>query len=667
MRYQVTAQHLAHIFPELTLKHERLLNQLNLDLGHLQLLRDGYQAWDSQDQRFWLLLLALVDAVNQGSLCLDLNHPTVNHHLQTIGLTQGLALATTQDWQQFKLNQQPVIKFEQGCLYFTKYWQLETQLQLALKRLLRQYTGVRFTAVQVATAAQQVTGELSFEQIEDKQVLAIVVSLLQPFSIISGGPGTGKTTIMSSVLRGLMLLGYEAKDVCLAAPTGRAANRMTESLHEVLSHRIKVPAVTDAELISIEATTIHRLLGARAQWRGFQYGEHNPLDCKVLVVDEVSMVDVALMRQLLQAIPLGCRVILLGDQFQLPSVDSGAVLADLMPPVGSTGEYSSDMWQKLEVALTPFNCKAELMAELNTIESAFMLTDHVTVLDVSKRNQKDIAELSESVRLGDSDAMFKQLSLASIDTNGQVAGDMAAWNWVEQIGVYWLPTQTDNQAWQETYLQWIQWHYFKSAIQFKSIITELNDFDQSSLTTYHNQLDQLFAVINSNRILTLVNDTLVGSLHINAQIAEMMKQRLAVTGSENRFHGSVIMLGQNSPSLGLFNGDVAILLAANNGQLRAVLPNKSGYRSHSIHVLPRFTSAYAITVHKSQGSEFNHVLMPLPEDEQHRLLSREIIYTGLTRAKQSVGIYAQRSTLETAVKRQTTRYSGLRFWYNQEH
>lgn len=665
MRYQVTAQHLAHIFPDLSLKHERLVNQLNLDLGHLQLLRDGFQAWEQTDQRFWQLLLALVDAVNQGSLCLDLNHPTVKHQLQAVGLTQALELAEAQDWPALQLNQQPVIKLAQGCLYFTKYWQLETQLQQALERLLQQYTGARFTATQVAAAARQVTDELSFEQIENKQVLAIVVSLLQPFSIISGGPGTGKTTIMSSVLRGLMLLGYAAKDVCLAAPTGRAANRMTESLHEVLSQRIKAPAKTDAALISLEAQTIHRLLGARAQWRGFQYGEHNPLDCKVLVVDEVSMVDVALMRQLLQAIPLDCRVILLGDQFQLPSVDSGAVLADLMPPVGTTGQYSSAMWQDLAKALSPFNCKADLMSALSTVEHAFMLTDHVTVLDVSKRNQIDIAQLSESVRLGDSEAMFKQLSLASIEASGQGTGDQTLWNQTAQTGVYWLPALPEAQAWQAGYLQWIQFHYFKSAIEFKSTVAELLDFDENTLTAYQSQLDQVFAVINSNRILTLVNESSVGSLHINAQIAEMMKQQLGVGGTENRFHGSVIMLGQNSPSLGLFNGDVAILLAASNGQLRAVVPYKGAYRSHSIHVLPRFTSAYAITVHKSQGSEFKHVLMPLPEDENHRLLSREIIYTGLTRAKQSVGIYAQRSALETAVKRQTTRHSGLRFWYNQ--
>ncbi len=664
MRYQVTAQHLAHIFPDLPVKHERLVKQLNLDLGHLQLLRDGYQAWDSQDQRFWLLLLALVDAVNQGSLCLDLNQSTVKQQLQTIGLTQGAELAAVQDWQQLQLNQQPVIKFEQGCLYFYKYWQFETQLQQALERLLQQYTGARFSAVQVADAAHQVTDELSFEQIEDKQVLAIVISLLQPFSIISGGPGTGKTTIMSSVLRGLMLLGYDAKDVCLAAPTGRAANRMTESLHEVLSQRIKVPAKTDAALISIEATTIHRLLGARAQWRGFQYGEHNPLDCKVLVVDEVSMVDVALMRQLLQAIPLGCRVILLGDQFQLPSVDSGAVLADLMPPVGTAGQYSSAMWQDLDKALNPFTCKANLMSALSTVEQAFMVTDHVTVLDVSKRNQQDIAELSESVRQGDSETMFKQLSLRSFEVSVQGTGEQTWWNQTEQTGVYWLPTVSDHQAWQTAYLQWIQCHYFKSVIKFKSIIRALIEFDPNSMNSYQNQLDQVFAVINSNRILTLVNESLVGSLHINAQITEMMKQQLGVAGAENRFHGSVIMLGQNSPTLGLFNGDVAILLAASNGQLRAVVPYKGGYRSHSIHVLPRFTSAYAITVHKSQGSEFKHVLMPLPEDQTHRLLSREIIYTGLTRAKQSVGIYASRSALETAVKCQTIRHSGLRFWYN---
>jgi len=128
----------------------------------------------------------------------------------------------------------------------------------------------------------------------------------------------------------------------------------------------------------------------------------------------------------------------------------------------------------------------------------------------------------------------------------------------------------------------------------------------------------------------------------------------------------VIMMRKNNNALGLFNGDVAVLLAANNGQLRAVLPYKAGYQSHSIHVLPEFTSAYAITVHKSQGSEYQHVLLALPEDDKHRLLCREIIYTGITRAKQSVDIYTQPNALKAAIEKQTTRHSGLRLWYNEK-
>ncbi len=214
-------------------------------------------------------------------------------------------------------------------------------------------------------------------------------------------------------------------------------------------------------------------------------------------------------------------------------------------------------------------------------------------------------------------------------------------------------------------MNWIKYHYFNQLTAFKTLLSELIELDESELSQYQTQLDQVFAVINSNRILTLVNETSVGSLQINAEIVELMKQQLGVLGVQNRFHGSVIMMGQNNAALDLFNGDVAILLATSQGQLRAVMPHKGGYRSHSIHVLPRFSSAYAITVHKSQGSEFNHVLMPLPQDEKHRLLTREIIYTGMTRAKQSVGIYAQQAALNSAIKRQTSRHSGLRFWYNQ--
>lgn len=658
MKFQVTAQYLAHIFPGLALNHERLVSQLNLDLGHLQLLRDCFLAWEIDEPKFWMLLLCLVDAVNQGSLCLDLKHRAVQKQLRAVGLTQPTAQAKEHNWDQLLLNEQSLFRMENACLYFTKYWQTEHELQEALLRLLSEYNGTRFTSSQVADAAMQVTEDLSFEHIEDRQLLAIVISLLKPFSIISGGPGTGKTTIMSSVLRGLMYLGYHPEDVVLAAPTGRAANRMTESMHEVLTQHIKVPANTDAGLQSIKAKTIHRLLGARAQWRGFQYGAHNLLDCKVLVIDEVSMVDVALMRQLLQAVPLDCRVVLLGDQFQLPSVNSGSVLADLMPPVDSTDQYSQSMWQDLTKALEKCTNKDSVLAELNVVEQGYLLTDHVTVLTVSKRSQSNISAVSELIRQGDVSGLFKSPKL-------QLGTEQGNWSDADLSGVSLVQATEDIRAWQNDYLNWIKFHYFKSQISFKTLISELIGFDENNLSVYQSHLDQIFKVINSNRILTLVNDSPVGSLQINAQITDLMKQQLAVSGVGNSFHGSVIMMGRNNASLHLFNGDVGVLLAASSGQLRVVLPYKNAYISHSVHVIPSFTTAYAMTVHKSQGSEFNHVLMPLPEDVNHRLLSREIIYTGMTRAKQSVVLYAHSAALQAAVKRQTTRHSGLHFWYNQ--
>jgi len=330
-------------------------------------------------------------------------------------------------------------------------------------------------------------------------------------------------------------------------------------------------------------------------------------------------------------------------------------LADLMPPVGTTDQYSQAMWQNLSVALDNFACKTTLLKQFTAVDKAFVLTDHVAVLSVSKRNQADIAQLSEWVRQGNSEKVLTSVLIKAND-------EADKWSHADQSGVYFIPALQDNKAWQHGYLNWVKSHYFNPQTGFKNLLTELIDLDENELSQYQTRLDQVFAVINSNRILTLVNETSVGSLQINAEIVELMKRQLGVSGAQNRFHGSVIMMGQNNGALDLFNGDVAILLATSQGQLRALMPYKGGYRSHSIHVLPRFTSAYAITVHKSQGSEFNHVLMPLPTDLKHRLLSREIIYTGMTRAKQSVGIYAEQTALKTAVNRQTSRHSGLRFW-----
>lgn len=654
MQFQVTTQSLQHRFPANRINYEWVANHLTLDLGHLQLLRDCFTVWGHPDDAFLATLLYLVHEVNHGSLGININDQMFLRALKNMGVNSHVDTKDCQQWSQLKLAEQTIIVCDKYDLYFAKYWQVKRNLSTTLEQLLLNYSGLEFSPAQVSKKIQEVIDDLTFETVENKQVQAIVMSLLQPFSIISGGPGTGKTTIMCSVLRGLLKLGYQAQDMIMAAPTGRAANRMTESVHEVLSNHIKSLSESDEQLLKTSAMTIHRLLGAHPYRGGFDYGLHNQLTCKVLIIDEVSMVDVVLMKQLLQAVPKNCRVILLGDQFQLPSVDSGAVLADLMPPLGGDAMISADMKTQMATALEGVHQKDEIMRQLHVTNKPQLLTDKVTVLDVSKRCQSDIATISELIRCGDSDAVFSSKLWQNVE--GQQPNSN---------GVWFLAASFDSQTWLNYCQQWVQQHYFAEEADFKSDLHQLHGFNEQEIDQYQTLLDGVFKTITSNRILTLINQSSLGSHVINKQISEMMRSRLAVTGYQNMYHGSVIMLQKNDSALHVFNGDIGILLENKNGQLRVVLPFKNSYMSHSIHVVPTFKSAYAMTVHKSQGSEFEHVLMPLLTDGNHRLMTREIIYTGMTRAKKSVTFYGEKTAFKTAIRKQTKRHSGLRFWYNE--
>ncbi|MCB1582404.1 MAG: exodeoxyribonuclease V subunit alpha [Marinicella sp.] len=653
MKFQVNSRLLQQRFPFSALNHCWITENLSLDLGHLQLLRDCFKQWQLSDDTLLALLLYLVHQVNQGSLCVELKEPDFLQSLRLMGVATPIDNQQIRQWSQLLLNDKSILVFENDAIFFERYWQMKNMLSKRLRDLLKAYAGSVFTAQQVGSIALEVIDELSFDSIENKQILAVITSLLQPFSIISGGPGTGKTTIMSAVLRGLIKLGYKASDIILAAPTGRAANRMTESLHQVLSQHVKKLSMVDKQLLLISALTIHRLLGSHPYRGGYDHGLHNPLSCKVLVIDEVSMVDVMLMNQLLHAVPSNCRVVFLGDQFQLPSVESGAVLADLMPPLGLENDVSELMYSQLITALTGFSEKEEMISKFSVVAKPQLLTDKVTVLDVSKRSKAHIATISELIKSGESEAVLASEYWRPFHAEA-----------LSKTGVFFLPMPKESQNWLSFCQGWIKHHYFVAYPTFKSQLMALQGFDESQLSAYHKQLDAVFETIGSNRILTLTNQSIVGSELINQKVIEMMRRQLGVPGHSTEFHGSVIMVQKNDHSLGIYNGDIGIILKNQGGQFRMVLPAKSGYQSHSVHVVPAFKSAYAMTVHKSQGSEFAHVLMPLLPDGRHRLMTREIIYTGMTRAKESVLICGEQAALKTAIKRQTNRHTGLRFWYN---
>lgn len=655
MKTAASANYLQQNFANYDLDWLWLQDKLQLDLAHVQLLRDFQATWLEPDPQLLLALLFLVDAVNQGSLCLLLGDKKLHACAKNSGLSDIRAHLKKLDLNSFKLASQSILVLDHDRLYFQKHHHQEQLLLNDLTALINHSETTNFAHDQIKQHVHEVVNSLPY-QLESQQIQALLTALLQPFSIISGGPGTGKTTVVLSLLRVLLRLGVPVKQMALAAPTGRAANRITESIEHGLSAIGSGDDLTPDDLSSLTATTLHRLLGANPKLNNNRYHANNYLPFEVVVVDEVSMVDLSLMNQLIQAIGPGTRLVFLGDQFQLPSVQSGALLADLMPPVTYKKLNTSGFLSTL-AALWPAGSLPSVPQA--TTPEAQLLTDKVTLLQVSKRCQPHIAALSEQVRQGEAELFLTQVNQLDSD----------AYNiWSEQAtaqGVYWQGHVTDQQNWLNLYQAWFSEHYLHQSEGESSLVEMLSHLRYQRMLNEpapQAQLQSVFELIKSIRVLTLTHGGFVGTEYINGLIAGWLSKAQHIDSMDDCFHGAVIMIKRNDATLGLFNGDVGLVVEVAPKQFQVLFEAADAFQAYSIHLIPDYTLAFAMTVHKSQGSEFNHVLMPLTEQLENPLLTREIIYTGMTRAKQSVYICGTEAALKRAIKHKTVRNSGLSFW-----
>lgn len=450
----------------------------------------------------------------------------------------------------------------------------------------------------------------------DWQKLACAMALQRRFAIITGGPGTGKTT---TVVKLLALLQYgtglkqRVLNIKLAAPTGKAAVRLTESISGALS---RLPAeLTSA--IPTEVTTLHRLLGALPNRRSFKHHAQNPLQLDVLVVDEASMIDLEMMAALLDALPAQAQLVLLGDKDQLSSVEAGSVLGDLCRGA-ERGAYQADTLKLLapysEVAL------AEYAGSGSALNQATVMLRHSHRFDA----KSGIGMLAAAVNRGDTTApaLFAQFDDISL-----------------------LPGQSVTAlkplvlAGFRQYLALLEQHETDADSWAHSILQRYSQF-------------QLLCALRSGDW---------GVEGINTKVGQWLTDAGLVDARQLWYPGRPVMMQRNNYSLGLMNGDIGIaLVAPHTGQLRVVFQLADGRIKW---VLPsRLTeveTAFAITVHKSQGSEFDHCCLVLPPDNSP-LLSRELLYTGITRAKQQFSLLcANPALLQQAIARRVARSSGL--------
>lgn len=459
----------------------------------------------------------------------------------------------------------------------------------------------------------------------DWQKVSAALALTSARCVISGGPGTGKTTTVTKLLA-LLLQAQPDLLIKMVAPTGKASARLTESI----SHALKELAI-DEEIksrIPREASTIHRLLGVKANSNHFRHNSSNKLHLDLLLVDEASMVDLPLMAKLLMALPDHARLILLGDKDQLASVEAGAVLGDICSFIESG--YSSEKAQQL-AQLTGFS------ALLPHSKNSKSMADNLCLLRKSYRfdQYSGIGFLAKAINSGKASSK-KIINLcrdyADLEYFPNNAVSLATLD--EMIVAGYMPYLSELSPINDT-----------NRDHAKHLLKLFNKFKILCATR---QGDWALEGLNQRCENVLIKAGLI-NLPINSIARE----------STPWYHGRPIMIMQNNYNLGLYNGDVGLCLMDEKQQLRVYFQMADGtIGDFQTSRLPRLETVYAMTVHKSQGSEFEHTLLALPENHMP-VVTRELVYTGITRAKKRLTLFADLAILSVAIKQKTQRASRL--------
>ncbi len=534
-------------------------------------------------------------------------------------------------------------------LYLQRYWRYEQQIKdFIVNRQVDHRTILNDSEPQQPVAESQAvrtTLDLLFADSAanpDWQRIACALAATSSFSVITGGPGTGKTTTVVKLLLLLQqLAGNTPLHIELAAPTGKAAARLTQSIAGAiakLSHRSDL-ATLPWQSVQLQAQTIHRLLGTIPGRQSFRHHQGRPLPLDVLVVDEASMVDVELMSALLQALPKHGRLILLGDKDQLASVEAGAILGELCKDA-MLGGYSLETAERLET-LTGQRVPANFLSE-----NAGELEQHIVMLRTSHRFAADsaIGRLAAAVNAGDERQVLELFTAAASQKHTSQTEFAALAYYSVQQNPRWLNELVLGHNQQQGL-----WPLFQQL--------------QHPLATDDAQATALLQRLSEFQILCAVRQGPFGVEQINQQIEQLLRQHRLIARLEQWYAGRPVMIAQNDYSTGLMNGDIGICLSVTDGgreQLKVAFATADGLRWFLPSRLPALETVFAMTVHKSQGSEFRHAVLIVPE-QISPVLTRELLYTGITRAASQFSLVASDlKVISRAVQQPTERRGGLR-------
>lgn len=581
------------------------------------------------------------EALSEGSICINagiykndvLNGIKVNPFIKInesldINILNSSAFITSDPSKELR----PFV-FDGSLLYMHRYFTFQTKIASKIKELINAESSFipermkwlkdKKDLIHGIFRSELPANHDGLDDIEriDWQIVAALNACLHNFSIITGGPGTGKTTTVAKILAILFTQNPELK-VALAAPTGKAAARLSESLNDA---KQKITGLADDvknRFDKIIPRTIHRLLETIPSSSLFRHNAENPLEYDLVIIDEASMADVAIMYKLLEAIRPTNRIIFLGDKNQLASVEAGSIFGDLCRTQGDLMNHLTRERFDLCNKFLEMKIPEKLVSRP---EENHLLSGHIIQLYRNYRSESQkINRLCKLIVENKAEEMEGFIS--SNENAGVVDFDE---NYDQSV--------LNNRA--SAYLQYIETEDINEALN------KLNKF----------------------RVLCAVREGKHGVYKINKNIERYLKSRIKnpfiFNPSGTFYHNQLIMVTANNYELDVFNGDVGIIRrkSKTNGTLLAYFQSSDTMKPKEI--LPGYLSDYetvfAMTIHKSQGSEFESVCVILPENKKTRILTRELLYTAVSRAKNNVTIQSHKEVITETIGREVNRASGI--------
>ncbi|SFF95767.1 DNA helicase/exodeoxyribonuclease V, alpha subunit [Salegentibacter agarivorans] len=518
--------------------------------------------------------------------------------------------------------------YDNGNFYIRRYFSYESgvidhtkRIAAVDKNLLRE----RFSSLNNSDFLKEMVLKRDKDVTIDWQVIAAITAYVQSFTVITGGPGTGKTTTVARILALLIKENPDCR-VKLAAFTGKAGKRMEESLREATA-KLEVSEEIRVKLTSFSALTLHRLLGYKKDSHFFRHNNENPIAADVVIVDEASMIDVPLFAKLLQAIGDNTRLILLGDQNQLTSVEAGSVFGDLCNSVDALNKFSGSFKDLINQSSSEQILE---QSEVNTTPSE--LQDHVVELRKSWRVKDNvfISRLSKAVLLGKKGEVTVREIYESDPIKEKIIID-----------------ENYDPAVLESF-----------AADFRKFIVEANKEGEQHTIKALEELNKL-------RILSPVREGKEGIYNLNRMVEGFLEKQGLIKVDSKDYENRPVMITRNNYELNVFNGDVGIIKYLRGTPHVYIVNNKGELKHHPTSYISDMETAFASTVHKSQGSEFEKVMVVLPKKFKERIMTRELLYTGITRAKKQLTLQATREVVLESMGNTIKRASGITNRMNQ--